>query len=267
MSGKEKKTENKEVIKKSFLKKFNFKAAKQKAMVGGLVATFGVVAVGTPVAVKYAYDQTEKTVTFKLDKISDKKTIVKENCTYEKITEYFAMNSSFFSFFGDDDSYESETVKTSDSTCSKEVLNREIHTEIGILKNDTSLLAWKEEEDVEVIDRKLKPDNWYEATVKGFTDSNIITLKRLPADWEQDINPAKKENTPSNKAEATKKVNTPDIEDLKRQLEILKLQKQLEDIRKKQQELSNSNDNNAKMLQAEPQKTEISAKKIAPPKP
>ena len=232
--------------KKPLSEKFNLKAIKRKAVIGSLVATFGTITVGGVAITKYSYDQTERVVQFQLKSVSDKKTIVEENCSYKKIASYTSWDSGFFSFFDDND-FENVTVSEGKKKCDIEILDRLVNTSGGVLQNNSSLLDMKDEADVEVIDKNLKPGYWYEATVKGFEalgGNNIITVRRLPDDWKQATEnlsriakPATALAIPTPNADRPKSASSDsDIEALQRQLEILKIQQQLDDMKRKQQQ-------------------------------
>jgi len=235
--------------KKSFLQRmkpnlrlserFNFKAMKRKAIIGGVTLAVGAVGVGGAVGGKYLYDQTEKTVQFQVESLDSKRTIVRETCNEVKTEKHF--------------SWKEPEVSVNRSACDQEVLGRIIRTPQGVFANDPSRIDLKNRNTVETIDANIKPGAWYEAVVKGWDfmgPQNIMSVERLPNNWremrearEQGIELQAEFNNGAgplrDAAATTPAVNTPttgantsqpSLEDIERQLEILKLQKQLEQL-------------------------------------
>lgn len=235
--------------KKSFLKRmkpnlrlserFNLKAMKRKAIIGGVTLAVGAVGIGGAVGGKYLYDETERTVQFQVESLDSKRTIVRETCNEVKVEKHF--------------SWKEPEVSVNRSACDKEVLGRIIRTPQGVFANDPSRVDLKNRNEVETIDANLKPGAWYEAVVKGWDfmgPPNIMSVERLPNNWreirearEQGIELQAEFNNSTGQqrdaANTTPSVTTPttsgtsaqpSLEDIERQLEILKLQKQLEQL-------------------------------------
>lgn len=236
--------------KKSFFKRmkpdlrlserFNFKAIKRKAVIGGVALTVGAVGVGGAVGGKYLYDETERTVQFQVETLDSKRTIIRETCNEVKTEKHF--------------SWKDPEVSVNRSACDKEVLGRIIRTPQGVFANDPSRIDLKSRNNVETIDANLKPGAWYEAVVKGWDfmgPPNIMSVERLPNNWREirearaqgieleaefnnnaaPQNGAVQNNTPAVNTPATSGTSSqPSLEDIERQLEILKLQKQLEQL-------------------------------------
>lgn len=219
--------------------RFNFKAIKRKAIIGGVALTVGAVGVGGAVGGKYLYDETERTVQFQVESLDSKRTIVRETCNEVKTEKHF--------------SWKEPEVSVNRSACEQEVLGRIIRTPQGVFANDPSRVDLKNRNAVETIDANLKPGAWYEAVVKGWDfmgPQNIMSVERLPNNWReirearaQGIeleaefnNNARPVNDAANNTPAVTTPNTggtsaqPSLEDIQRQLEILKLQKQLEQL-------------------------------------
>jgi hypothetical protein len=235
--------------KKSFLKRmkpnlrlserFNFKAMKRKAIIGGVTLAVGAGAIGGAVGGKYLYDETERTVQFQVEALDSKRTIVRETCDEVKVEKHF--------------SWKEPEVSVNRSACDQEVLGRIIRTPQGIFANDPSRIDLKNRNEVETIDANLKPGAWYEAVVKGWDfmgPPNIMSVERLPNNW-REIREAREQgielqaefnNGAGQQRDAAKTIPAvttpttggtsaqPSLEDIERQLEILKLQKQLEQL-------------------------------------
>ncbi|TVQ83459.1 MAG: hypothetical protein EA357_05965 [Micavibrio sp.] len=224
--------------------RFNFKAMKRKAIIGGTVLAVGAGGVGGVLGAKHLYDNTEQTVQFYVESIDSKRTLVRESC-HEVTTERHH-------------AWRDPETAVNKSACDTEVLSRIIRTPQGVFANNPSTVNLKGMNEVETIDANIRPGAWYEAVVKGFNfrgPKNIMSVERLPNNWmeirearEQGLElapefrdqarPPQQAGTPAAPGPVGNQPETREmsLEELQRQLEIMQLQRQLEELRNPQQQ-------------------------------
>lgn len=211
----------------------SFKSFKKKMVIGGTALTVGAVGIGGAVGGKMLYDDTERTMQIYVESLDSKRTVVERSCETRTVTTYQRNGN--------------EEEKIEKDKCDQDVLNRIIRTPQGVFANNPSKIDMKTKNEAETIDSNLKPGAWYEVVVKGWDmmgPPNIMSAERLPNNWremrEQKANgvdiPAEfgagdqTSQAGANEQNAQEPVSGSTLEELERQLKILKLQEELKQL-------------------------------------